>query len=262
METMEDSLRHYDCERIEKKFSKACETYDHSAVAQKLIVQTLSSYLKRLLEENNFYPVKALEIGCGTGLFTEYLQDIYPLTEWTLNDLSKVCLQHALEYCAKETISFCGDVTKYKWTNHYNLIASSSVFQWLPCPESLILRLSGIQSKGDVLIFSTFLPGNLIEIQKLTQQGIQYPSETDWLRWLQPSYQVLDIKKEEIPLFFSSPREVLLHLRNTGVTANSSGVWTPGKYREFCNDYSRYFSNENNQVKLTYKPLYVVAIKK
>ena len=262
METMEKTLNHYDCERIEKKFSRACNTYDQSAVAQKLIARTLSSFLRRLLEDNHFYPQKALEIGCGTGLFTEYLQKLFPFTEWTLNDLSEVCLKRALEYCSKNTLSLCGDVSTLKWKNNFDLIASSSVFQWISRPKTLISHLASVQSVGDVLIFSTFLPGNLQEINKLTHQGIEYPSGNDWLKWLHPSYQILDMNEEEMSFFFSSPRDVLLHLRDTGVTGNYSGIWTPGKFREFCNDYYRYFGTKNNQVKLTYKPLYVLAVKK
>lgn len=262
METMERTRYSIDSERIRRKFDRACLTYDEAAVAQQQIARHLSAIWEVYQQKHRFRPATALEIGCGTGGFTRYLQQSCASALWTLNDLYPTCADKALSYCAEGTRFVCADAATKAWNGRYQLIASSSVFQWIPEPESFVGRLAGCQRRGDVLLFSTFLPGNLVEIRELTGQGLFYPSAEQWNDWLEPFYQVDLQETETIRLLFTSPQAVLRHLKETGVTANHSEFWTPGKLRTFCAAYQEKFGTNNQQVTLTYRPLYILAVRK
>ena len=74
METMERTRYSIDSERIRRKFDRACLTYDEAAVAQQQIARHLSAIWEVYQQKHRFRPATALEIGCGTGGFTRYLQ--------------------------------------------------------------------------------------------------------------------------------------------------------------------------------------------
>ena len=262
METMERTRSLIDSERIGSKFSKACSTYNRSAIAQRKIADRLALLLRDYMEQSSFYPYSALEIGCGTGLLTRHLQQLCPSAWWTLNDLYSACAEKALSFCRQGTRFVCADASEVDWNESFQLIASSSVFQWIPNQKAFYKRLAACQKEGDVLLFSSFLPGNFSEIYQLTHQGLLNPDRNDLKSWLEPYYQIQTFMADEIRLYFPSPKDVLLHLKETGVTANHSGFWTPGRFRTFSDAYYEHFSNEQQQVSLTYKPVYVLAVKK
>ena len=61
---------------------------------------------------------------------------------------------------------------------------------------------------------------------------------------------------------YQHPLEVLRHLKYTGVTANASSVWTRGKQERFCRDYQERFPSADGGVTLTYRPLYILVVKR
>ncbi|MCC8142791.1 MAG: hypothetical protein LUD02_09010 [Tannerellaceae bacterium] len=83
-----------------------------------------------------------------------------------------------------------------------------------------------------------------------------------YANWLNKEFNLLYNQEEEIVLTFDDPYQVLQHLKYTGVTATGSGGWTRKTVQEFSTRYRKLFSTGNNQVKLTYRPLYLVALKK
>lgn len=115
---------------------------------------------------------------------------------------------------------------------------------------------------GRSIYFSTFVPGNLQEIHTITGRGLPYPEKGMYANWLNKEFNLLYNQEEEIVLTFDDPYQVLQHLKYTGVTATGSGGWTRKTVQEFSTRYRKLFSTGNNQVKLTYRPLYLVALKK
>ena len=79
---------------------------------------------------------------------------------------------------------------------------------------------------------------------------------------LEPDFEVIHAEEEVCTLYFDSPLEVLKHLKQTGVTGTEKKVWSRGRLQQFCENYSRLFSNEQGKVSLTYHPIYLLAKKK
>lgn len=256
---MERTMEINSIERIHKCFSRALPTYNQNAKAQREICQHLISLLPK---EKHFERI--LEIGCGTGSFTHLLKQHCITKEWVLNDLCEGCEEWIAKYFPNPNAYsfYAGNAEFIDFPGKYDLIASASVFQWMKEPNIFLQRLSKKISSEGVLLFSSFLPDNLQEVTSITQKGLQYPCISELYQWLTPLFNLVYIKEDEIILTFKTPIDVLKHLKSTGVTATGNGVWTRGMLNKFSNEYKEKFSTTNNNVKLTYHPVYVLAIKK
>ncbi|WP_337813252.1 methyltransferase domain-containing protein, partial [Parabacteroides johnsonii] len=156
-----------------------------------------------------------------------------------------------------------GDAETLSFPGKYDLIASASAFQWMKEPETFLHKLSGLLVPQGMLLFSTFVPGNLYEIKELTGKGLVYPTSDTLVGWLSTAgFNLLHYEEETIVLTFKTPLDVLRHLKATGVTATGNGRWTRGRQESFCRHYSEQFTTTTGQVTLTYRPLYILAIKK
>ena len=254
METIE-------AKRIHIRFTRALSSYDNHADAQRRISSKLASLLPNQAETRYR---RVLEIGCGTGGFTGALKQQCHIDEWILNDLCEDC-QKKIEQLFPGTppLFIAGDAETLSFPGKYDLIASASAFQWMKEPETFLHKLSGLLVPQGMLLFSTFVPGNLYEIKELTGKGLVYPTSDTLVGWLSTAgFNLLHYEEETIVLTFKTPLDVLRHLKATGVTATGNGRWTRGRQESFCRHYSEQFTTTTGQVTLTYRPLYILAIKK
>ena len=110
--------------------------------------------------------------------------------------------------------------------------------------------------------FSTFGENNLIEIKKLTGQGLNYYSSEVLKQKLEESgFEIVFIEEEQKHLYFDHPKSVLQHLKATGVTATAkSHRWTKQSLQQFYSDYQQFYDEQG--FRLTYHPIYVIARRK
>lgn len=247
-------------ERIITCFSRALNSYDRHADAQQQICRKLTDLLSAS-SGNHFRRV--LEIGCGTGGFTRCLKERCVIDEWYLNDLCGSCYEKVARlFPGRQPLFIAGDAEATAFPGRFDLIASASAFQWIKAPEQFLHKLAGMLYPKGILLFNTFAPGNLHEIKQLTGKGLGYPSVSQLGEWLEESYHLLHFREETIVLTFDDPLDVLRHLKYTGVTATGDGRWTRGRQDVFCRSYRELFRTDNDRVTLTYRPLYVLAVKK
>lgn len=247
-------------EQIKRRFTKARETYDANAEAQKQIC----AYLTDLL--CHYSPLRfrrVLEIGCGSGTLTRLLEQRCAVKEWFLNDLcdSWEASVHEL-FFTHPPHWLAGDAEEITFPANIDLIASASVFQWMKDLPQFIRKLSAHLSPQGVLAFNTFTPDNLSEVKSITGEGLSYPSRSELREWLSEDFEILHEETQAITLIFPDPIDVLRHLKYTGVTANGSGNWTKGKQEAFRQVYRERFTTPDGEVTLTYRPLYIIARKK
>lgn len=260
METLERDMETIEAGRIHSRFTRALSSYDQHADAQHAISRKLVSLLTTTT--GNQYK-RFLEIGCGTGGFTRELKSQCCIGEWILNDLCDACKEKIQTlFPAMPPLFIPGDAEVVDFPGVFDLIASASVFQWMKEPETFLHRLAGLLTPGGVLLFSTFAPGNLLEIKELTGKGLDYPTIDRLSEWLSPDFHLLHSEEETITLSFNTPLEVLKHLKATGVTATGDGSWTRGQQALFSQQYIERFPTADKQVSLTYRPLYLLAVKK
>ena len=108
------------------RFSKAATTYDANASVQEEIGRRLFSVIPNRCYQN------ILEVGCGTGTFSQRLMDLNPRT-LKLCDISDgmlaVCRQR---FANIPKVSFMQADCEHDNLGHdFNLIASNCAVQWL-----------------------------------------------------------------------------------------------------------------------------------
>ena len=185
------------------------------------------------------------------------------IDEWYLNDICDGCREKVASlFPGQSPLFIAGNAEEIDFPGRFDLIASASAFQWMKEPVQFLHKLAGMLSPNGTLLFNSFAPGNLTEIKQLTGKGLTYPSGELLTEWLEEDFHLIHLREEEIILTFDTPLDVLRHLKHTGVTATGDGTWTRGKQTDFCRDYQELFHTNNNQVTLTYRPLYVLAVKK
>ena len=237
--------------KIERRFKRSVESYDENAYAQKIIIQRLISLI------NAYCPSsidKILEIGCGTGLLTEQLQKSFKTRVLFINDLVDVMCSKTASRC-NLPIERCivGDIEQLELGDTFDLIASASTFQWLSNPQETFARLSTNLSDGGWMIFSTFGEDNFKELRSITGNGLVYHSVEKTINQLSSYFKVLHAEENHHVLEFSTPLDVLKHVKSTGVNGNSSPEsWTRGKLNEFTEKYSEYMLT-NRRFPLTYQ---------
>ena len=245
--------------RICQRFSAAAQTYSRHATAQQQICVHLLNLLR---QQQRLSFSRVLEIGCGSGGFTQLLRTAGQVDEWCLNDLCESWSDElALHMAGEQWHWFGGDAEQLLFPGSFDLIVSANALQWMQDLPAFLHRLSSSLRSQGLLLFNLFTPQNLAEIRLLTGEGLHYPQPEEVIHWLERDYQLLHHEEERITLHFTDPMEVLRHLKYTGVTANASGTWTKGKQMRFCEEYRNCFSTDDGQVTLTYTPVYLLAIK-
>ena len=136
---------------IRTRFSRAVGSYPQAAVVQRDVARRMAGLLHTYLP-----PAKcrnALEVGCGTGLFTRMLlREVRP-QHLMLNDICTNVQSYFTDILGAD-VSFCGgDAERVPFPAGQDLIASCSALQWFNDPEAFFercrrpvgRRLSGIQ---------------------------------------------------------------------------------------------------------------------
>jgi len=216
-------------DRIKQRFAKSFDTYDENALVQCLMAEKLCTALTQIQSEFD----TVLEIGVGTGLFTRELANKIRFKKYIANDLCEESEQYVTPFVDQ---FIPGDACNIEVDA--DLMVSNAVMQWIDDWGAL--------PKADMLAFSTFLPGNLHELQELTGLSLDYKSVEEVKQILG---EILYWEEFEFKMTFATPMELLAHLKYTGV--NSLGSWSFMQVKDFCRRCST--------PELTYKPVIVVA---
>ena len=232
---------------IHSRFAKNLSSYDEKAITQKIMA-------KKLLEfsEGKSYS-KILEIGCGTGLLTNLLSEN---TKWE-NYIAIDIVGECQDYISKinNNIEFIeADIEDYlkDSSEKFDLIISNAALQWVNDFETTVRNLHKMLNSGGQLLFSTFGIENFREIYHILGTSLNYYSSKELkelFRDLQPNIE------EEIHIMsFKTPKEVLQHLKLTGVNAIENKSWTKSDLTKFEKGYSNLCPIRPT---LTYHPIYI-----
>lgn len=248
--------------RVQQNFQRGFRTYNDTAYMQKHIAAKLACLFAQTAKTPHFK--NALEIGCGTGFLTQELVPNLSVDHWTMNDLVTDSQAHIAPILDAHPWDFlAGSIETQQLTRSYDLIASASVFQWVSDTKTLLEKLSKNLRSGGWMIISSFGTQHFHELQSQTNslQNMQYLDPSDWRTVLPDTLTPHHVCQEIKTAKFSTVRELLMHLRNTGVNANAQQRWSRQKLADFEQDYARRFSDSDGNICLTYAPVYVIAQK-
>lgn len=232
---------------IQKRFAKNLDTYNDNAKIQKKMAERLLSFVDR----KDFDDI--LEIGCGTGFLTQLVNEKFSFKTYTANDIVESCEKYVKEINPK--INFIpADIEKAVENSDkkYDLIISNAVFQWVENLESFIKLLVSKLNDGGVLLFSTFGPENFREVNFVLGKTLPYYSANE-LQEIIKGYKSV-VEQEMHVMAFKTPKDILKHIKSTGVNALEMVSWTKTDMQKFENGYNNFCSGIPT---LTYHPIYV-----
>ncbi|EPF70550.1 malonyl-ACP O-methyltransferase BioC [Acinetobacter indicus] len=257
---MDKSAMSVNKSQVARRFAQAHHSYLQHAVIQQQICQQLVRLMQSHLTSRKLGRV--FEIGCGTGALTRALEQHFQVQQLLLNDLYPEVQQQL--FSTSRTEWWIGDAEQIAFPEQLDMLISSSALQWMQNLQQLFAKIAHALKPSGYLCFSSFGPDNLKEIKALTGQGLDYFSLPELRRCLESQgFEIVYLSETVKTLAFEHPRQVLQHLKATGVTGTASGHrWTKHSLQQFYQAY-RQFSRLNvagqQEYLLSYHPIYCIA---
>ena len=249
--------------QVALRFAQAGQSYTEHAVVQKQIAQQLLLLIQQYCPNLLNQPIDhVFEIGCGSGNLSHLLMQQLRIQYFSLNDLYAEVQQHFSEQHNLDWL--IGDIEQLSFPTHLDLVASSSALQWIHDLDAIFQKVHDSLKTQGVFCFSSFGHQNLKEIKTLTGQGLSYLSLAELQNKLQlAGFEILHLSEQICPVYFQHPKQVLQHLKATGVTATASHFrWTKQSLASFYQAYQQFSHIDQSgqiQYSLSYHPIYCIA---
>ncbi len=152
--------------QIAHRFNKASKSYDGVAVLQQQVGKSLLERLQVI----RCQPQTILDLGCGTGYFTEFLKKLYPAAKIIGLDKSSGMLTQARvkekEYRFADTYWVGGCTENLPFNDHsFELIYSNLMLHWSNDFSKSLSEIRRILKPGGLLLFSMVGPDTLQELR-------------------------------------------------------------------------------------------------
>lgn len=227
---------------IEEKFANSIDFYDENAIIQNLMAQKLVS----LINQKNFKNI--LEIGSYSGVLTRKMVEQFEFDSYLALDI--VDSFDKIKDLSDKISFIQADIEKFETNKKFDLIVANASLQWCNDFSATINKLKSYLSKEGILAITTFASDNFYEIRDAFNISLKYQTVDELERIFSPTVNII---QEIHTLCFQNPRDLLKHLKNTGVNAISKNNLN---YIQIKNGLK--IIEEKHQNKLTYKPIYII----
>ena len=205
---------------IEEGFSSAVATYNANALVQEEICRRMGEIIAGIIAEISPSIHSLLEIGAGQGLLTETWRrilrpskatfvDLLPMPNFGVSENDEYIVADAEEWLRNSSAK-------------YDVILSASTIQWFADPVGFIRTVRQHLNPGGFAVISTFAKGSLHELDSIRPCPLIYRTAKEY-----KEIPGINVEEWDRTLTFSSPREMLMHLRLTGVTPRRASSPVP-----------------------------------
>lgn len=251
-----------------RHFSKAARCYDEEALIQRAVAGNLISIIQQVV-----MPQTVLELGCGTGFLTRELCQAFPQADIDAVDLSPAMLERAkalLDKCGRVNWHV-GDGRAYRVDKSYDLVCSSSSFQWMQPLDDLFRSLSLVLAEDGKLVFSMMVEGTLAELhgirRRISPHKIPYavlPSTKGVASCLsRAGFKLRMCCEETVRRTYASVEDFLRTIRSLGFTGGdlslAANLLTRTELRELSDLYAQECSVEQGGVYASFAVCYIQA---
>jgi len=259
---------------IKAAFSKAAVTYDQFAELQRDIGRVLTTLFTDVLSKNapSTAHLSLLDLGCGTGYFTEKLAQHYSDGAFTCFDLSPAMLQQAALRKLENTIFIEGDIDVLPFaTAQFDGIFSNLALQWSDDITHSLKQVNKTLKPQGVLGFSTLLTGSLLELKQawthvddnphvnqfLDEQSIRQSLES-------AGFHSVQLTTETRVKHYMDVKSVMRSLKGIGANYVYEGESVGLKGKQLLNTLTEGYMpyrDHSGLYPLTYEVCYVIATK-
>ena len=160
---------------IQQVFDAAAADYDQ---LRRILIPCFDDFYKTAVEVipfNRTAPLKALDLGAGTGLYSGRVQAVFPNAEFTLLDLATEMLEKAktrFRQMGKSPKILIGDYVETDWECLYDLIISGLSIHHLANleKEHLYQRIYKALKPGGIFVNADQVLGKTPELDKRYRQ--------------------------------------------------------------------------------------------
>ena len=266
---------HLDKQRVAKSFSRAAKSYDSVARLQRQVGQHLLSFLPDCILLNQMLSSQILDLGCGTGYFTELLANKY-LSGKSGNpeligaDLAEGMLAFANTKCNASVTWLCGDAESLPLAdNSVDLIFSNLAFQWCEKLPILAAEITRVLKPGGTLAFTSLGSKTLCELRESWAEVDDYvhvnhfmPAESWRQAFSQAGLDTQHFDVDHCQLDYRDLRHLTDELKGLGAhnvnSGQKRGLTGPEQIRALIQAYEKY-RNTDGQLPATWEVIYGVA---
>ena len=248
---------------IKRNFSKAATFYDKYAKIQK----TAALDLVQKSAIINQGPINSiLELGSGTGLYTELLIDAFPKSQILAIDISKQMTAFASAKINNPMVEFItADITNFEPISTFDLISANAVLHWINHIDDFFNKQKKSLNPLGAFSFSYFGRETCSELNYI----LNLFNKTDNLTsnyFLTSNELFKMVKSHFYNIYFEEKREkeefksVLDLLKASKFTGTrgiglDSKIWT----KDFINKLETQFLKEFGKIEVTYQIFYVIG---
>jgi malonyl-CoA O-methyltransferase len=236
-----------DKQSVKKFFNRAAKSYDNAAILQE---EVLSRLLQRL-QYIRHQPATVIDIGCGTGKGVQGLQKTYPRAQVYSTDIAhEMLIQARTRYrlwSRKRLVTADMEWLPFK-ADQFDLVFSSLALQWSNNLRDTLVEFARIGNTDGLLMFSSFGPGTLQELDASWQAIDPYPHVHQFVDMhdvgdalMAAGFSQPVVDAEIIRMEYDEFRPLLDDLKNIGASnADNSrrrGLMTPARLRRLEQSY-------------------------
>jgi malonyl-CoA O-methyltransferase len=235
--------------QIITRFNRGAKTYHQAAHLQAQIAKNLSHHLIGVQADD------ILEIGCGTGLFTQYLLKTFPQSNVLLTDISPSMIEECRQQFRElsPTAFACVDGETLHELPSFDLIVSSMTLHWFNAFQSSVQRIQQKLKKNGRFIFAMLTDYSLHEWQNMCDY-FNYPIATPAfpsLIQLKNQFPEFTFRVEEIKEIYSNAHTFLKTLKFLGATAARP------EYTPLASNQLRHLIHHfDHEISITYEVVY------
>lgn len=167
-----ESMPMFDRRRVREAFGKQAHEYEaHAAVQRRVIARLLE-----LVKNEGMTPRRLLDVGAGTGMLLRSLRDICRDASFVGIDLAPGMSRVARENLNTDggTQILTGDAEHLPFSaGSFDLVLSSSTFQWLPTLDAAFGEALRVLAPGGTFCFALFGAGTLHELRSSYRRALE-----------------------------------------------------------------------------------------
>ncbi len=264
---------HLDIKRgIRRNFARRAGSYDRQAGVQRLMAHGLLALAEGRLPRAG----RILEIGCGTGYFTQLIKQ-------DCNGASLVALDldAALVAAARRRLGTAAGVA---WLvadgetlsrGSFDAIVANATFQWLTRPAASLAAYFDLLNPGGTLAFSTLGPGTFRElagaleqaaaaVQVARQPAIAAQGFLDGETWSEllavAGFRMVKLARESVTTVYPSVPAFFKALQAMGATNPRPRPFSPRLLQALIQAYREGYGQDGS-IPATYEIIWVIARK-